>query len=81
MRSTVIIDDDLFKRVRKRAAELDVTVSDVINDALREALAKKPATAAPFRLPTFGDPRRRVHHEPSDFAASEDDDDFRRVGK
>jgi hypothetical protein len=79
MRSTVVIDDDLFKRVRRRAAELDVTISDVINDALREALARKPAEAPPFKLPTYGDPRRPVHHEPADFALADEADDLARA--
>jgi hypothetical protein len=79
MRSTIVIDDALFKRVRRRAAELGVTISDVVSDALREALARRSEEPPPLRLPTFGDPKQRVHHEPADLTAAEDEDDRRRV--
>ena len=68
MRSTVVIDDQLFRRAKRRAADLNVSLSDVINQALREALAKAPAEPPPFEMVTFGSPESAVHHEPSDYA-------------
>lgn len=42
MRTTVTIDDDLLKRVKQVAADEDKTVSDLLNEALRERLARQP---------------------------------------
>ena len=40
VRTTVTIDDGLYARVKVRAAELGVTVGEVISDALRLHLAQ-----------------------------------------
>jgi hypothetical protein len=37
MRSTLILDDDLFRKAKRRAAALNTTLSDVVNQALRES--------------------------------------------
>lgn len=42
-------------------------VSDVVNEALREALAKPPLRATPFQMLTF-DGGESAMHEPGDFA-------------
>lgn len=55
MRTTIRIDEALYRRAKAKAAQTGQTVSEVIEDAVREALrpARRPATArAP--LPTFG---------------------------
>jgi Bacterial antitoxin of type II TA system, VapB len=77
MRSTVIIDDELFRKAKRRAAERGTTLSGLVNQALRESLAKPETNAPPFRMTTFGDPRTKVHREPSDFHAASEDDDRR----
>lgn len=77
MRSTLVIEDDLFKRAKRRAAERGTTLSDVVNQALRESLAKPEARAQPFHMTTFGDPKKKVHREPRDFHDAADDDDHR----
>ena len=46
MRSTVIIEDELFKTAKRRAAERGTTLSNLVNQALRESLAKPEATAS-----------------------------------
>lgn len=76
MRTTVIIDDELLRRARKRAAEAGLTLSDVVNRALRESFAQQaPAEPAPpFRMVTFGG-GRRVDHRPADFARLLEEDD------
>lgn len=33
MRSTLILDDDLFRKAKRRAAALNTTLSDVVNQA------------------------------------------------
>ncbi len=77
MRSTVIIEDELFKKAKRHAAERGTTLSEFVNQALRESLAKPEAAAPPFRMTTFGDPKAKVHREPRDYQAVSEDDDRR----
>jgi hypothetical protein len=76
MRTTLVLDDHLFRQAKRRAAERNVTLSDVVNEALREAL-KRPARAAtsPFSMISYGRAGRRVDHEPADFVARLEDED------
>ena len=81
MRTTLIIDDDLLRQAKLRAAEWNQTVSDVVNNALRECLGRPSRTAPPFSLITYGGSNELVHHEPSEFDAAleqEDQDRLRR---
>ncbi len=77
MRSTVIIEDELFKKAKRRAAERGTTLSDLVNQALRESLAKPEAEAPLFRMTTFGASKTKVHREPRDFHAASEEDDRR----
>ncbi len=55
MRTTIRIDDDVYRRVKARAARTGRTVGEVIEDAVREALRPRrtdPRDMVP--LPTFG---------------------------
>lgn len=55
MRTTVRLDDDLMKEVKRYASERDQTLTSVIEEALREKLIKRPQTEnrPPFKLKTF----------------------------
>ena len=55
MRTTVRLDDDLLRKTRALAAETGRTLTAVIEDALREALARQRArrTRPRVALPTF----------------------------
>jgi hypothetical protein len=54
MRTTISIDDRLLDEVRRRAAESRKTVSEVIEDAVRESLLRRDdAQRRPFRVRTF----------------------------
>jgi hypothetical protein len=54
MRTTITIDDGVLAQVRRRAAELGQTVSQVIEDSVREKLLRRDeAPAAPFRIRGF----------------------------
>ena len=72
MRTTLVLDDRLFKRAKQRAAERGTTLSEVVNEALSESLAPAPARApvAKLKMITFGNPGEPVRHEPEDLAAA-----------
>ncbi len=79
MRTTLVIDDTLLRQAKRRAAERDLTVSDVVNEALRESFRGTQPAAPPFSLVTYGNAGRRVEHEPADFAVELVDEDRRRL--
>lgn len=78
MRTTLVLDDSLFKQAKRRAVERNVTVSDVVNEALRESFGRRAPAAPPFSMITYGRGGRE-HHEPSDFAAALEDEDRSRL--
>ena len=54
MRTTIKIDDELLARAKARAAERGTTLSDVVQDALREAFLRPVASVAELPpLPVF----------------------------
>ncbi len=55
MRTTVRLDDELFRRTKALAAQTGRTLTAVIEDALREALARQRGSRGrqPVALPTF----------------------------
>jgi hypothetical protein len=60
MRTTITIDDGLLSQVRRRAAELGQTVSQVIEDSVREKLLRPgDQEAAVFRVRAFRGGRLR----------------------
>jgi hypothetical protein len=56
MRTTIRLDDDLLREAKAYAAATDRTLTRLIEDALREALARRDARLARrcVRLPTSG---------------------------
>ena len=50
MRTTVTIDDDLLRRAKREAAKTDRTLSQVVEDALRDSLATRRLGHKGFRL-------------------------------
>ena len=53
MRTTIRIDDELYRTVREQAARSGRTVGEIIEDAVRQALQRPAATRPPEPLPTF----------------------------
>lgn len=80
MRTTLVLDDQLLRQAKRRAAERNTTLSAVVNDALRESLREQPARARPFRLITFAGTGDRARHEPEDFKRVLDDENSDRLG-
>ena len=55
MRTTIRIDEALYRRAKARAAQTGRTVSEVIEDAVRESLRPgRRNRVEPAPLPTFG---------------------------
>jgi hypothetical protein len=50
MRTTLDLEDDLMRSVKKRAAERGMTITRVIEDSLRESLARERQKPAGYRL-------------------------------
>jgi plasmid stability protein len=53
MRTTIRLDDALLRRAKARAAASGRSLNDFIADAVRAALAPRPATRRGADLPTF----------------------------
>jgi hypothetical protein len=85
MRTTVHLDDDVFRRAKAAAAAAGIPLSRLIEESLRESLrgtsAPEGAGARRFRMVTFGQHERRAAHEPEDFAAVAEAEDARSLGR
>jgi hypothetical protein len=58
MRTTIDLPGPLLDNAKRRAAELDVTLSEVVQDGLRMILNARPAESKrKFELLTVGGPR------------------------
>jgi hypothetical protein len=53
MRTTIRIDDELYRTVREKAARSGRTVGEIIEDAVRQALQRPTPDTSPTPLPTF----------------------------
>lgn len=56
MRTTIRIDDELLAQAKKRAADRRMTLTALIEDSLRESLARRkaPQSCKLFRIKPFG---------------------------
>jgi hypothetical protein len=54
MRTTLTLDDDVARLVDEQVHRTKSSVKQVVNDAIRRALAPTPARSAPYRV--------TVHH-------------------
>ena len=80
MRTTLVLDDGLLRQAKIRAAREGLTVSDIVNRALRETLDREEPEAPAFTMVTYGRGGSAVDHEPADFAAELEREDRSRVG-
>jgi len=60
MRTTLDLNDVLIRRAKKRATDEGITLTAIIEEALRQYLAPAPPTAKPFRLKLLTKKGRRV---------------------
>lgn len=65
MRTTLIIQDQLLADAKKLAAERQSSVSEIVNEALRQALKRDPASKArpSFSMPTYRPPQATAPHD------------------
>lgn len=73
MRTTVRLNDDLLTAAKQHAAAEHTTLTALIEDSLRQALAQRPSAGGRhFELYPFGDARTRVGVDLNDSAALRD---------
>jgi len=76
MRTTLVLEDQLFKIAKREAGKEGTTLSEVVNRALRRHLVTKPAgdsSQAAFSMPVFGEPSAPLHQTPEQLAALRDE--------
>lgn len=85
VRTTLVIDDALLRRAKELAARRGLTLSALVERALRDELREGGSArerAPRYRMQTFGDADAEVHHEPEELtrALMEDDETNLRRG-
>ncbi|MFQ5680379.1 MAG: type II toxin-antitoxin system VapB family antitoxin [Gemmatimonadota bacterium] len=50
MRTTLNLDDDLMRRIKRRAAVTGRTITSIVETALRELLRHEEGSPGPYRL-------------------------------
>lgn len=70
VRTTVVINDKLVAEAKRLAAARNTTLSEIINEALRERLTRSPVSRSnrPFRMPVFQGPGSQVDTSPAELA-------------
>jgi hypothetical protein len=76
VRTTLIIEDPLFREAKQKAAATGTTLSELMNSALRRFLFAPTGSSSEktekFSMPVFGD-SAKVHHDPSQLAELRDE--------
>jgi len=76
MRTTLVIDDALFKEAKQAAAKAGCTLSEFVNRAIGSALADRARPRPRFEMLVYGGGAGpSVQHEPQDFVDAMTDDD------
>jgi hypothetical protein len=82
MRTTIVIDDDLFRQAKHQAAETGQSLSQLIMSALREALRPaKPKKEPRYRVITFDGGGKKHHLSPADMKRILEEEDIERYGR
>ena len=75
MRTTLVLDDSVFEKAKKKSSELGMTLSDLTTAALRNFLFSKERSnqeKTPFKMMTFGTDQR-IHQSPEELAKLRDE--------
>jgi hypothetical protein len=75
VRTTLIIDDAVLRQAKQRAARMGLSLSSLVERALREALSEQQTAPGSFHMPTYGSAGAGLQHEPRDFAEILQDDE------
>ena len=77
-----MLNDALAAEAKRAAGEQNATLSELVNEALRERLNKlaNGTDAVAFHMPVFGDPSDRVDTPASVFSRSGEDEELRDFG-
>jgi len=76
MRTTLVLEDHLFRDAKQVANQSGATLSEVVNRALRLHLLRKPgleASNSTFSMPVFGDATKTLHQTPEELAKLRDE--------
>jgi hypothetical protein len=76
MRTTLVLDDPIFEKAKKRSFEMGITLSKLTTTALREYLYSKPGLPeqkSAFIMPVIGDPSPSLHQTPQELAQLRDE--------
>jgi len=79
MRTTLVIDDATLRKAKRAAAEAGCTLSELVNQALCAALAKRREPRSEFQMVVYGGPLSATH-QPQDFKDAIEADDAETVG-
>ena len=79
MRTTIILNDKLVAEAKRLAAARNTTLSEIVNEALRERLARPSASGSTqtFRMPVFQGEGRRLDSTPAELARMDEDEELR----
>ncbi|NNC87088.1 MAG: type II toxin-antitoxin system VapB family antitoxin [Akkermansiaceae bacterium] len=77
MRTTLVINDELFAEAKRVAAVRQCSLSEIVNEALRVALkpAGRVAEAPPFRMLRFRGEGGPVDTSPAELSTLEEGDE------
>lgn len=73
MRTTLEIDDAVFRQAKRRAVERGRSLGQIVSEALRDSLREKEKDTEPFCMPVYGDPGENVSRAPAALAALRDE--------
>lgn len=75
MRTTLVLDDPIFEKAKKKSAEMGVTLSQLTTTALRNFLYSPPGSERPrerFVMPVIGE-EEAVYQSPQELARLRDE--------
>ena len=75
VRTTLVLDDQLFRRAKREAVSAGTTLSEFVNAALRKYLfgeRHRQREERTFSMPVFGEPAS-LHQTPEQLSALRDD--------
>lgn len=59
-RTTVALDEELYRQVKRRAVDLDRPIREIVQEALRRFCQERPSVSEKKRMPRFGAYRSQI---------------------